>query len=1593
MKTPLSFYPRHFIVLLLLLCSVKGWGQTTLSKWALTTDGTPNSVAAHVSAGDFTKGSGISNITYGSNGAYADSWTTLNSPDATDYFQITVAPSTGYTLNIQQILFGERRSGTGIRNYQVQYSTNADFSSATTIATVAVPDNDSERTGSITDLSVAVDEGKTLYIRFFGYSSEAAGGRWRINDGTLEIKGTVTAATINPEPSSHATDFACGTGTATSIPLTWTDAAGANLPSKYLIKWSAVSYGDISAPVDGTPESDGAGALNVHYGVQSANITGLNPNTTYYFKIFPYSNNGANIDYKTGGAIPQTSGATAAGPCFSEDFNSIINGNSTDSNGSGTAWSGNTDFPVAVKAFQAGGAVRLGTSDFVGSVTSRALTEISGNVTVKIKVKGWTTVEGGLKVILGSASQTLTYTAVMSSAFEEVSATFTGVPADSTLKIETTAKRAFIDNVEIFCGTSTSTTLATDHFRSKTSGDWTAVSTWESSHNGTSGWADADLAPSGSASGVNVQSGHTVLINNNSVIITNTSVNGVLKVTDYNFQVTGSDDYELNIENGGELLVDGLGYKTNIGTDQPYALVKTGGKVTVGNPQDTAGFSENIVKYYLNTDADGLLVFEGNSICDWTYTSGYPKSNGYPQIFSLAGDGLPVFRISGLPANQSYGNSTNSNTVNAVLEINSSEPFNFGNNTVKTIVGGIRGTGMVNQNSNSGILKLGDSSHVPVLGGTVTVSFVNNRLEFPNGADVPEEASVKLVTSSQNNSANRSGGMITVNGTLDITNARITNTASGGIIVNGILRTSNTGGLYGAGSAIVYSENLTLNPGSTVEYYGESQSISSGKTYDHIIFSGSGTKTPQSAIDVSSNGSVYITGNPVVDFSSKNLASTSDNNTSFSMDGGRLLLGTAQLLPNMKGAYNITGGTIEFTGNAKGIRTPRIYNNIEISVSDNKEVVYSGGNLTLNNDADVLVKSGAILTSTNGNASLVGTSGNVLTIESGGTFRTAVIAGFYGEGNGIAPSPSVRNNISLNLLPGSNVEYARLSGEYGLPVNAQSGDQTVTPVPDGYQNLNITGDGVKTAYGEIRVNQLTSLKSNTAILRIPSPTAEENIFHAMEGIDNNSGNSGLFILENDAMMMQNETADNSRAFIQVRKRFSFSENRNEYNFLSSPVMSQNMKKIFGDDASYIPYVTVLNEASNYYVNASAEDYLIKAKGFAVKEPVSDYEGTYELDDNEAEFKGIPNNGSINIEITKSADNRGWNLIGNPYPSNLDLYALYHDPANNGLISSEFRFWDNRSNHTYTQYGGNYNGYSFALYNAESDMGNPAPGGDDGDNSGSLGTPEQTAALYRYAKTGQGFLIRKSNTGNADLKIPQNGRTSMQPTNGFFGRAADSSRNFYRLQMLSSGGFALTQTVLYYDGGSNGFGIEDSRYPSSSASDKFYSFAGDENVIINGRAAFDASDMLPLGTRHYEAGTYTIRATDVSGAFESDQHIYLKDKQLNIITDLSTGSYTFYSDSGDYTDRFEIVYKPESALATASSSKEDIKVYRSGSDVVVRSYGSKITGIEVYDMSGRMLRRLPGNSTTVSFPESILTEGVYVLKIWRGIEVSTKKIIR
>jgi hypothetical protein len=136
---------------------------------------------------------------------------------------------------------------------------------------------------------------------------------------------------------------------------------------------------------------------------------------------------------------------------FSEDFSSISVGNSTSTSGSGSAWTGNTNFPTVATAYQSGNSIKLGSGSAIGSIISKPL-DLSvngGSFTLSFDVKGWTTVEGNIKVtITNQIAQTITYTAVIASTnFETKTINFTGGISNSTIKIETTAKRAFLDNI------------------------------------------------------------------------------------------------------------------------------------------------------------------------------------------------------------------------------------------------------------------------------------------------------------------------------------------------------------------------------------------------------------------------------------------------------------------------------------------------------------------------------------------------------------------------------------------------------------------------------------------------------------------------------------------------------------------------------------------------------------------------------------------------------------------------------------------------------------------------------------------------------------------------------------------------------------------------------------------------------------------------------------------------------------------------------------------------------------------------------------------------------------------------------------------
>ena len=110
----------------------------------------------------------------------------------------------------------------------------------------------------------------------------------------------------DPEPSNYPTNFTA-TVDGTDVTLTWDDATGTQLPHKYLI---VADTGFPFVPEDGTPVPNDYLSKNVNYGVETVTFEGLAGGTAYHFAIFPYTNSGANIDYKTDGNYPTVTATT-----------------------------------------------------------------------------------------------------------------------------------------------------------------------------------------------------------------------------------------------------------------------------------------------------------------------------------------------------------------------------------------------------------------------------------------------------------------------------------------------------------------------------------------------------------------------------------------------------------------------------------------------------------------------------------------------------------------------------------------------------------------------------------------------------------------------------------------------------------------------------------------------------------------------------------------------------------------------------------------------------------------------------------------------------------------------------------------------------------------------------------------------------------------------------------------------------------------------------------------------------------------------------------------------------------------------------------
>lgn len=475
-------------------------------------------------------------------------------------------------------------------------------------------------------------------------------------------------------------------------------------------------------------------------------------------------------------------------------------------------------------------------------------------------------------------------------------------------------------------------------------------------------------------------------------------------------------------------------------------------------------------------------------------------------------------------------------------------------------------------------------------------------------------------------------------------------------------------------------------------------------------------------------------------------------------------------------------------------------------------------------------------------------------------------------------------------------------------------------------------------------------------------------------------NNGTITVENDGNFVQVHEIDTNTGSGEFIVKRNSNLKRLDYTYWASPVSGQNLKAFSTGTLNNRFYT--YNEGTDLFdaidplahiFGDSQTGFESFAKGYAIRAynnypvgppaPPQIFNGI---------FNGIPNNGLVSFPLVYKSvpTGNGYNLIGNPYASNIDFYQLVD--SNKGLIDKTAYFWTNLNPNPAMQgnnypNGGYYNNY--AILNGTGGI--PA----------TLGVTATTSAIpTNIIKIGQGFMVKAKKNGNLNF----NNAFRTKSLNSVFYNKGDSPEpavDRYWLQLTSPLHVTTTALIGYIDGASDDYDADYDADLFGLGADALFTVLGDRKLGIQGKSIpFVLNDIVNVGTNHYETGSYVFSLGEKQGVFAKGQSIYLKDHQTGITTNLSESAYAFNANQGLTAGRFEIIYQDDTVLGTNVFTKESIIVYRDGSDFVVKSLSKVISNIAVYDASGRLMLTLKPNQKETRIDASELVDGMYVLKI-------------
>ncbi|OYQ44331.1 leucine-rich repeat protein [Flavobacterium aurantiibacter] len=419
--------------------------------------------------------------------------------------------------------------------------------------------------------------------------------------------------------------------------------------------------------------------------------------------------------------------------------------------------------------------------------------------------------------------------------------------------------------------------------------------------------------------------------------------------------------------------------------------------------------------------------------------------------------------------------------------------------------------------------------------------------------------------------------------------------------------------------------------------------------------------------------------------------------------------------------------------------------------------------------------------------------------------------------------------------------------------------------------------------------------------------------------------------QNNANLLQTKAVTNEGEI--TSKRMAYMR-RQDYVYWSSPVSNQNLLDFSPQTLTNRFYTFNENTGQFAAVDPIANDF-IPGIGYMVRAPNTYLNPPAAPQAFHGSFTGVANNGNYSLTLTHVGN--GYNFIGNPYPSPIDANELLQN------VTGTVYFW------THTLQGvGTLN---YASYNLLGGIASLAGG----------------AIPNGIIQTGQGFLLKVTapttlNFSN-DMRVGNN--------DGQFFRTANSEKHRIWLN-LRSGETDLNQILVGYTAGATNEFDPAFDGPLLSSGNALASYVNDTRLGIQARALpFETTDVVGLNLQVEQAANFTLAIDHTDGVFAEGQNVYVKDNLLNLTHNLSEAPYTFYSETGEFTSRLELVFEAETlGVENPTNSGNSVLAYHSGDTVVVESAVEELNSVRIFDLRGREMyssKQITGQKFSIPLP--------------------------